>query len=136
MPPRILRATFSHISACAPASAGLIPSSESPPVLARALWQVTQYFWTSAGSGSGAARAHGRGCRSGDGCGGRRRAAARAVAGVPTRTLRLLGEHASRPGGQTSRQRAERTNADRRRGCKPFVHLGVALSASLSRPGT
>ncbi|MNC91864.1 hypothetical protein D3C83_81950 [compost metagenome] len=37
MPPRSFIATFSHNSAWAAASARLAPSSDSPPVLARAL---------------------------------------------------------------------------------------------------
>jgi hypothetical protein len=44
MPPRSFNNARSQISACADACAGSSPSSDTPPVLARSLWQETQYF--------------------------------------------------------------------------------------------
>ena len=42
MPPRTLRITFSHTSACAGDVGQLTSSSVRPPVFKRWLWQVTQ----------------------------------------------------------------------------------------------
>ena len=44
MPPRSLMMTFSHTSEWLAAVAGSSPSSDSPPVRARALWQLTRYL--------------------------------------------------------------------------------------------
>ena len=44
MPPRSLVNARSQSSACAVACAALIPSNDTPPVLARSLWQEMQYF--------------------------------------------------------------------------------------------
>jgi hypothetical protein len=46
--PRSLRTAFSNTSACWPTLSGVIPSKLTPPVLARSLWQVTQYCFTVA----------------------------------------------------------------------------------------
>ena len=40
--------TFSKVSASWPMSVKFTDSRDRPPVLARLLWQATQYFWTSA----------------------------------------------------------------------------------------
>ena len=42
MPPRSFMMTFSQTSEWLAAAAGSSPSSDSPPVRARALWQLTQ----------------------------------------------------------------------------------------------
>ena len=49
MLPRTFLITFSHTSALRGTSEPSTESSASPPVLRRALWQVTQYWLTSAG---------------------------------------------------------------------------------------
>src|SRR5580692_5164934 len=54
-PTRSFRITISHVSALAGMFAVSIFSSVKPPVLARSLWQVTQYLSRSACCGVGAA---------------------------------------------------------------------------------
>ena len=44
MPPRSFMITFSQTSEWLAAAAGSSPSSDSPPVRVRALWQVTRYL--------------------------------------------------------------------------------------------
>jgi hypothetical protein len=57
IPPRSFVSARSHSSACAGAWAALIPSNDTPPVLARSLWQEMQYFSTIAWSGIAATAA-------------------------------------------------------------------------------
>ena len=57
-PARSLRIIFSVVSRWSPAAATVKPSSESPPALARLLWQPTQVWVTvccAASSDAGAA---------------------------------------------------------------------------------
>ena len=49
MPVRSLRTTFSHTSACPSTFTGSRPSSARPPLLTRALWQLTQDLFQKRG---------------------------------------------------------------------------------------
>ena len=58
MPVRSLRTTFSHTSTSEPTCVRPSASSDRPPVFARGLWQVTQYFERKPGRASGAAEGY------------------------------------------------------------------------------